>query len=143
MASSTATAPLFAAALLSLALPAAAQWDTLCAGASGGPYSAWNETRCPSATATCCPSGFNPSGVGCCPFANAVCCPGSQFACCPAGSTCTLAEGSGYDARYNCTAAGGGRSVVAGAADGVGVVLVDEGVDQGDRLGFGSGFPPA
>ena len=102
----------FAAALALASLGgAAAQWDTLCAGQSGGPYSAWNETRCDSATSTCCPSGFNPSGVGCCPFPNAVCCPGSQFACCPAGSTCTLAEGSGYDARYNCTAPSGAVSI--------------------------------
>ena len=91
-----------------LAAAASAQWDTLCANATGGPYSAWSETRCPSATATCCPSGFNPSGVGCCPFPNAVCCPGSQFACCPAGTKCTLAAGGGYDARYNCTAVPGG-----------------------------------
>ena len=83
---------------------ALAQWDTLCPGASGK-WGAWNESRCDSATQTCCPSGFSPSGVGCCPFKNAVCCPGSQFACCPEGSTCKLAAGSGYDSRYNCTPA--------------------------------------
>ena len=100
---------------LSLALlagAASAQWDTLCAGATGGPYSVWNETRCPSATATCCASGFNPSGVGCCPFKDAVCCPGSQFACCPAGTKCVLAAGSGYDARYNCTAVPSGAVTI-------------------------------
>lgn len=102
--------------LLALPLLAAdvalAQWDTLCPGASGGPYSAWNETRCPSASATCCASGFNPSGVGCCPFPNAVCCPGSSFACCPFGTKCTLAGGDGgYDSRYNCTADDGSISI--------------------------------
>ena len=75
--------------------------------ARGGPYSPWNETRCPSDRATCCASGFNPSSVGCCPWPNAVCCPGAQYQCCPSGTTCKLAEGSGYDARYNCSAADG------------------------------------
>ena len=98
--------------LVALLPSAASQWDTLCPGAAGGPYSAWNETRCPSAAATCCASGFNPSGVGCCPFANAVCCPGSSFACCPSGTTCTLAEGSGNTARYNCTTAATGAVTI-------------------------------
>ena len=100
------------AALLSLsafsATSVSAQWDTLCPNARGGPYSSWNETRCPSDRATCCPSGFNPSSVGCCPWPNAVCCPGAQYQCCPSGTTCKLAEGSGYDARYNCSAPDGG-----------------------------------
>jgi hypothetical protein len=95
--------------LLALALVgAAAQWDTLCPNAKGGPWTSYNESRCPSDSQTCCPSGFSPSAVGCCPFKNAVCCPGSQFACCPEGSTCTLAEGSGYDVRYNCSSPSGG-----------------------------------
>ncbi len=89
--------------LLALTVPAFAQWDTLCK-ASGGPYTPWSEIRCPSSSSTCCPSGFNPGGVGCCPFADAVCCPGSQFACCPKGSTCKLVAGGGYDVLYNCTA---------------------------------------
>jgi len=106
-----------AALLLLLASRAAAQWDTLCPGATGGPYSAWNETRCPSASSTCCPSGFNPSGVGCCPFVNAVCCPGSQFACCPSGSTCKLVDGSGsYDSRYECSVAATGAPAGVNAA---------------------------
>ena len=91
-----------AAAAALLLAGAAAQWDTLCPNQQGGPYSAWNETRCPSDRATCCSSGFNPSGVGCCSFPNAVCCP--SFACCPQGTKCNLVAGSGYDARYNCTA---------------------------------------
>lgn len=94
---------------------AVAQWDTLCPGASGK-WGAWNESRCDSATQTCCPSGFSPSGVGCCPFKNAVCCPGSQFACCPEGSTCKLAAGSGYDSRYNCTPADPSLPVTINAA---------------------------
>lgn len=94
---------LFATRLISIS----AQWDTLCPNARGGPYSPWNETRCPSDRATCCASGFNPSAVGCCPWPNAVCCPGSQYQCCPSGTTCNRVEGSGYDARYNCTAANG------------------------------------
>jgi len=89
----------------SLAL-ANGQFDTLCPNQANGPYSTWNETRCPSASATCCPSGFNPSGVGCCSFPNAVCCPGSQFACCPEGSTCVLVQGSGYNVLYNCSTPG-------------------------------------
>lgn len=96
----------YALAYITLATAVAAQFDTLCPNAKGGPWSSWNETRCDSAHSTCCPSGFSPSGVGCCPTPNAVCCPGSQFACCPEGSTCVLAEGSGYNVRYNCTFAG-------------------------------------
>lgn len=96
-----------ASALLLVLSGVAAQFDTLCPNQAGGPYSKWNETRCPSESATCCSSGFNPSGVGCCPLKNAVCCPGSPFACCPEGTTCVLADGSanGYDSRWNCTAA--------------------------------------
>ena len=97
---------------------AAAQWDTLCPNAKGGPWSAYNETRCPSESQTCCPSGFSPSGVGCCPFKNAVCCPGSQFACCPEGNTCTLVAGSGYDSRYNCTAPTGSVTINAATCKG-------------------------
>lgn len=33
-------------------------------------------TGCPD-TATCCPHKFSNTGVGCCPFPNAVCCAGS------------------------------------------------------------------
>ena len=95
------------AILLSLSTFTFAQWDTLCPNQHGGPYTSWNETRCPSDRATCCPSGFNPSGVGCCPFTNAICCPGSQFACCPQGTTCSLVTGSGYNSRYNCTSSEG------------------------------------
>lgn len=99
--------------VFSLALFAAAahaQWDTVCPGAKGGPYSAWNESRCDSGSQSCCPSGFSPSGVGCCPFKNAVCCPGSQFACCPEGSTCKLEAGGGYNVRFACVAPDGSNS---------------------------------
>lgn len=44
-------------------------------------YSAWNTTACP-ADATCCPSLFSVSQVGCCPLPNAVCC-SNGYACCP------------------------------------------------------------
>ena len=104
--------------LASLVAPAAAQWDTKCANATGGPWSAWNESRCPSDSQTCCASGFSPSSVGCCPFKNAVCCPGSQFACCPEGNVCSLVEGSGYDARWNCTAPTGAVSINAATCKG-------------------------
>ena len=91
---------------------AAAQFDTLCPNQVGGPYSSWNETRCPSDRGTCCGSGFSPSGVGCCALPNAVCCgDGSSgrggYACCPAGTTCSVVSGAGsYGAVYNCTAPG-------------------------------------
>ena len=103
-------------ALLALALAAAAahaQWDTVCPNAVGGPYSAWNTTRCPSATATCCGSGFAVSGVGCCALPNAVCCGGAHgYACCPQGTTCNVVSGNGtYGAVYNCTSAATGANV--------------------------------
>jgi hypothetical protein len=89
-------------AVTCLAQLAISQWDTLCPNQAGGPYSAWNETRCPSLTATCCGSGFNPPGVGCCALPNAVCCPGG-YTCCPSGTTCVHASGSGYGEVFNCT----------------------------------------
>ena len=91
------------AALLAFASAAAAQFDTLCPNAKGGPYTAYNVTRCPSATATCCTSIFNPSGVGCCPHRNAVCC-GNSSGCCPEGTACVPSEVAGL--RFNCTAPG-------------------------------------
>ena len=36
-----------------------------------------NTTGCPKATSTCCPHNFSNTGMGCCPFLNAVCCAGS------------------------------------------------------------------
>ena len=90
--------------VLATLLPlAAAQWPTLCPNQKNGPYSAWNTTRCP-ATATCCGSGFNPSGVGCCSLgAGATCC--GDYTCCPAGTTCKSVSGSGYSEVFNCTGA--------------------------------------
>ena len=98
--------PLLLALCVSLA---AGQFDTLCVGTTGGPYSPWNETRCPAARSTCCGSGFSPSGKGCCPLPNAVCCGNGAdglggYACCPQGSTCNVVSGGGsYAAVYNCT----------------------------------------
>ena len=89
--------------VFSLLTFAAAQWPQLCPKQAGGPYSAWNETRCP-ADSSCCSSGFNPSGVGCCALgAGASCCGG--FTCCPRGTQCKLVGGGGYSAVYNCTSA--------------------------------------
>jgi hypothetical protein len=104
--------------LLSLSL-AVAQWDTQCKAATGGPYSSWNETRCPSDRATCCGSGFSPSGVGCCALPGATCCGDNAggtggYACCPAGTACTVISGAGtYGAVYNCTAPGGASTGLA------------------------------
>ncbi len=95
-----------AAALALAASCAAAQWPQLCPNTHGGPYSSWNETRCPSSM-TCCPSGFNPSGIGCCPAgAEAVCCPGG-YTCCPAGNTCVHESGGGYAEVFTCVAPSG------------------------------------
>lgn len=76
-------------------------WPQVCATNTTGPYSAWNQTRCDDSS-TCCTSGFSVSGVGCCPYTNAVCCP-NGYACCPSGTTCTPVSGTGYAVVYNCT----------------------------------------
>lgn len=77
------------------------QWPTLCK--TSGSFSAWNETRCP-AGATCTPNGFSASGMGCCPWPNAVAC-ASGYMCCPEGTVCVPISGSGYSTTYNCSAA--------------------------------------
>ena len=106
-------APLRPLLLLLSSAVVRAQWDTLCSAATGGPYSSWNETRCPSSRATCCGSGFNPSGVGCCALPGATCCGDNAggtggYACCPAGTVCSVVSGAGsYGAVYNCTAPSG------------------------------------
>lgn len=79
----------------------AAQWPNICPNQRGGPYSSWNTTACPS-DKTCCGSGFNPSGVGCCALPNAVCCPGG-YTCCPSGTVCNSIAGGGYSEVFNCT----------------------------------------
>lgn len=84
--------------LLAFTTAVAAQWPTLCPNQKGGPYSAWNETRCP-ADASCCGSGFNPSGVGCCALGSGATCCG-DYTCCPAGTQCKQIGGSGYGAVY-------------------------------------------
>ena len=67
----------------------------------------WNSTNCP-ADATCCPSFYSVTKVGCCPFKSAVCCAGSSAGtCCPTGTTCKLASGTGVTEVYNCTTPSG------------------------------------
>ena len=89
--------------LAALAATAASQWPQLCPGQSGGPWGAYNESRCP-VDATCCKSGFSDSSVGCCTFPNATCCP-NGYGCCPSGTVCNLiSTASDYNALYNCTA---------------------------------------
>ena len=61
--------------------PLAAPWPHACSKSPGT-----NQTRCP-ATQTCCASTFSASGLGCCPWADAVCCPNS-LTCCPSGTKC-------------------------------------------------------
>ena len=46
----------------------------------------WSQTRC-EAGHTCCASQFSGSGVGCCPFEDAVCC-ANKLTCCPRGTRC-------------------------------------------------------
>ena len=99
-------APVVAQCALLLALlstTASAQWPLTCAT-----LSPWNSTHCP-ATASCCPSSYSSTKVGCCPFENGVCCGGSDTAgtCCPAGSTCVKASGTSVTTVYNCTTAAG------------------------------------
>lgn len=45
---------------------------------------------------------FSLTGVGCCPFPNAVCCP-NGYTCCPQGTQCVNVSGQGYQGVYNCT----------------------------------------
>jgi hypothetical protein len=83
----------------------AAQWDTVCPGASGGPYSAYNATSCPSANSTCAPSPFSQSGVGCCPMPDAVSCSnfGNPYVCCPQGTVrCVAVNGSSWSEVSQC-----------------------------------------
>lgn len=72
-----------------------AQWPLQCNANAPG-YSAWNYSNCPT-SATCCPSPFSQSGVGCCPYPNAVCCPDSPYLCCPSGTKCRPVNGSSYN----------------------------------------------
>jgi hypothetical protein len=44
-------------------------WPQVCT--TGGGYSSYNATACPS-NATCCANGFSVSGMGCCPWQDAV-----------------------------------------------------------------------
>ena len=69
-----------------------AQWPLQCNPNAPG-YSYWNYSNCPS-SATCCTSPFSASGVGCCPYPNAVCCPDNPYVCCPQGTKCRAVNGS-------------------------------------------------
>lgn len=83
----------------------AGPWPNVCATTSN--YSAWNQTACPSG-ASCCANYFSVSGMGCCPFPNAVCCP-NRIQCCPQDTACVVSSYSpnGYDTVYTCQATGG------------------------------------
>jgi hypothetical protein len=78
---------------------AAPAWPNVCK-VTGGPYSAWNETRC-DAGATCCTNTFSVSGAGCCPGVGSTCCP-NGLQCCPSGTTCEFPVGTSYSTVYQC-----------------------------------------
>jgi hypothetical protein len=107
--------------LLTLLSATTAQWPDVCPNQVGGPYSSWNSTHCPSTTATCCGSGFNPSQVGCCPFPNAVCCPGKPgYTCCPSGNVCVHKAGASgaYSEVFTCVPATGANTTAASVCKG-------------------------
>lgn len=54
--------------------------------AAASTVSCGDKTACETGT-TCCAAGYSVTGMGCCPYANAVCCPNHQT-CCPQGTTC-------------------------------------------------------
>ena len=75
----------------------------------GGLAAAYNNTACPTATASCAKQAWMPSegAWGCCPYPQGVSC--GDYTCCPQGTTCEN-SGSGWSVVSSCVAADGSKA---------------------------------